>query len=304
MRWFLILMLYGSALGANAVTIVYDTTVYDTTVHNATATRADLAVGWGFSAVVDNQGHRVLFDTGNHPRAFQGNLEKLGIAKNSLEHVIISHEHPERDFMFKSHLPMGLIYFVHSLLPDPNTQANAVGLRADEIKGAAQVSAGVYSTGMISGLPEEQALIIDTPTGLVVLMACGHPGIGKMIEAAEKQRGRNSVRLLVGGLHLFEQSEAEIRQVIADLKRLHVEAVAPAYCTGDLATRLLREAYGGHVESAGAGRVIALAPSSSTRQSTPETCCTTGRNSAASRPSALHRGKPIISTAPFATAGQ
>lgn len=293
MPWLLIL-LCNAAFGANAVTIVYDTT----------AASADLATGWGFSAVVDYQGHRVLFDTGNNPKAFLGNLEKLGIAKTSIEHVIISHEHPERDSLVKRHLPMSLLYFLNSVMPDSGSQASAVGLHADAISGPTQISAGVFSTGMIAGFPDEQALVIDTPAGLVVLMACGHPGIGKMIEAAEKQRGRTSVHLLVGGLHLYEQSESEIRQVIADLKRLHVEAVAPAYCTGALATRLLREAYGGRVEAAGAGRVIALAASSSTRQPNRERCCTTARNSAASTPSGLHRDKPAISTAPSATAGQ
>lgn len=242
----------------------------------------------------------MLFDTGNNPPAFLGNLQKLGIAKGSIEHVVISHEHPERDTLVKRHLPTGLLYFLNSLLPD-KSQADAVGLHADAIKGPQQITPGIYSTGMIAGWPDEQALIIDTPSGLVILMACGHPGIAKMIEAAEKQRGRSSVRLLLGGLHLYEQSEGEIRQVIADLKRLHVEAVAPAYCTGALATRLLRDAYGAHVKEAGAGRVIELAASSSIRRSTRETCCTKAANSAASISSVPHPDKPAASTAPSVT---
>jgi 7,8-dihydropterin-6-yl-methyl-4-(beta-D-ribofuranosyl)aminobenzene 5'-phosphate synthase len=280
MRWLLTLFL-GVASAANTVTIVYD----------RTTTRADLTPGWGFSALVDYQGHRVLFDTGNNPPAFLGNLAKLSIAKNSLEHVVISHEHPERDSLVKRHLPVGLLYFLNSLVPDKG-QAEAVGLHADNIKSPTQIAPGIYSTGMISGFPDEQAMIIDTPSGLVILMACGHPGIAKMIEAAEQQRGRGSVRLLVGGLHLYEQPEADIRNVIADLKRLHVEAVAPAYCTGDLAVRLLREAYGAHIQEAGAGRVIELAASSSTHRSNPKMCCTTATNSAVSTPSGLHRDKP------------
>jgi 7,8-dihydropterin-6-yl-methyl-4-(beta-D-ribofuranosyl)aminobenzene 5'-phosphate synthase len=294
MRRGLLILCCHAVLAANTITILYDTST----------TRNDLAAGWGFSALVDYQGHRILFDTGNNPLGFLANLEKLGVAKGSIEHVIISHEHPERDSAIKRHLPTGLFYFLNSILPDPPAQASAVGLHSDVIKGPAQITPGVFSTGMISGWPDEQALIVDTPWGLVVLMACGHPGAGKMIEAAEKQRGRHSVRLLVGGLHLYQQSESEIRQVIADLQRLHVEAVAPAHCTGELASRLIREAYGAHTEAAGAGRIIALAPSSSTRRSTPETCCTTRRNSAASTPNALHRGKPAVSRALFATVGQ
>jgi 7,8-dihydropterin-6-yl-methyl-4-(beta-D-ribofuranosyl)aminobenzene 5'-phosphate synthase len=277
------------AFGANTITIIYD----------HTTTSPDLAAGWGFSALVDYQGHRVLFDTGNNPPAFLSNIEKLGVAKDSFEHVIISHEHPERDSLVKRHLPMSLLYLMNSLLPD-TSQAELVGLHADAIKGATQISPGIYSTGMIRGWPDEQALVIDTPAGLVVLMACGHPGIAKMIEAAEKQRGRAGVHLLVGGLHLYEQNEREINQVIADLKRLHVEGIAPAYCTGDLALKLLREAYGEHMQEAGAGRVIELAVSSSIRRSIPKTCCTTARNSAASISSGLHPGRRATWTGPFA----
>jgi len=276
---------------ANTITIVYD----------RTTASPDLASGWGFSALVDYQGHRVLLDTGNNPPAFLSNLEKLGISKSSIEHVIISHDHPERDSLVKRHLPMSLLYLMNSLMPD-TSQAELVGLHADAIKGATLISPGIYSTGMIRGWPDEQALVIDTPAGLVVLMACGHPGIAKMIEAAEKQRGRAEVHLLIGGLHLYDQNQREINQVIADLKRLHVEAIAPAYCTGDLATKLLREAYGEHMQEAGAGRVIELVASSSIRRSIPKTCCTTARNSAASISSGLHRDRSAASTALSAVA--
>jgi 7,8-dihydropterin-6-yl-methyl-4-(beta-D-ribofuranosyl)aminobenzene 5'-phosphate synthase len=285
----LLILLIGAASGANTITIVYD----------HTTTRPDLADGWGFSALVDYQGHRVLFDTGNNPQAFLSNLDKLGVAKDSIEHVIISHDHPERDSLVKRHLPMSLLYLMNSLLPD-TPQADLVGLHADSIKGAAEISPGVFSTGMLRGWPDEQALVIDTPAGLVVLMACGHPGIAKMIEAAEKQRGRASVHLLIGGLHLYEQNDREIRQVIADLKRLHMEAIAPAYCTGDRAVKLLREAYGEHFQEAGAGRVIELAASSSIRRPNLKPCCTTARNSEASISSGLHPGRPAASTGPFA----
>ena len=76
--------------------------------------------------------------------------------------------------------------------------------------------------------------------------------------AAEKQRGRNSIRLLIGGLHLYDQRESDIRPVIADLQRLHVESIIPTHCTGDLATRLIMQAFPGRYDNGGAGKKITL----------------------------------------------
>jgi aconitase A len=49
--------------------------------------------------------------------------------------------------------------------------------------------------------PKEQALVIETPAGLVVITGCAHPGIVQVAAAARVQRGQD-IDLLMGGFHL------------------------------------------------------------------------------------------------------
>jgi 7,8-dihydropterin-6-yl-methyl-4-(beta-D-ribofuranosyl)aminobenzene 5'-phosphate synthase len=249
MRIWPMIALCASALGATQqqVTIVYDNT----------AVRPDLKTDWGFSALVDFQGQRVLFDVGSKPEIFLANLKQLGIEKTSIQSTIISHEQASHTGGIYKVLPAGLIYFLDSF-SKRYPAADAVGLESRRSNAPVQLGPGIYSTGEIAGSPPEQALVIETSKGLVMLVSCAHPGIAKMVETVEKQRNTKSIRMIVGGLHMYEQSERQIRPVVAQLQKLNVQSVVLGHCTGDLAMRIFREAYGDRFATAGAGKKIPL----------------------------------------------
>jgi 7,8-dihydropterin-6-yl-methyl-4-(beta-D-ribofuranosyl)aminobenzene 5'-phosphate synthase len=250
MRIWPIVVLCASALAAtpdSQLTIVYDNT----------AARPDLKADWGFSALVDFHGQRVLFDVGSKPDIFLGNLKQLGIEKSSIQATIISHEQASHAGGIYKVLPAGLIYFLDSF-SKTHPQADAVGLESRRGNAPAQLGPGIYSTGEIAGSPPEQALVIETSKGLVMLVSCAHPGIAKMVETVEKQRNAKSIRMIVGGLHMYEQSEQQIRPVVAQLQKLNVQSVVLGHCTGDLAMRIFRETYGDRFATAGAGKWISL----------------------------------------------
>jgi 7,8-dihydropterin-6-yl-methyl-4-(beta-D-ribofuranosyl)aminobenzene 5'-phosphate synthase len=48
---------------------------------------------WGFSALVEADGRRVLFDTGLHPETVLQNARELGIDLSSVTDVVLSHHH-------------------------------------------------------------------------------------------------------------------------------------------------------------------------------------------------------------------
>src|SRR5271165_3389869 len=48
---------------------------------------------WGFAALVDADGHRILFDTGAHPDTVLRNLKALKLDISGIEEVILSHHH-------------------------------------------------------------------------------------------------------------------------------------------------------------------------------------------------------------------
>ena len=57
---------------------------------------ADAGIGeWGFAALVEVDGRRILFDTGAHPDTVLKNARELGIDLASIQEVILSHNHAD-----------------------------------------------------------------------------------------------------------------------------------------------------------------------------------------------------------------
>src|SRR4051794_6034637 len=70
---------------AGQITILYD----------AFGTDAAMKKDWGFSALVEISGKRILFDTGNDPDIFAANVKAKGIALTSIDFVVLSHRHSD-----------------------------------------------------------------------------------------------------------------------------------------------------------------------------------------------------------------
>src|SRR5215218_9804581 len=57
---------------------------------------ADAGIGeWGFAAIVEADGHRILFDTGAHPDTVLKNARELGVDLAGVKEVILSHNHSD-----------------------------------------------------------------------------------------------------------------------------------------------------------------------------------------------------------------
>ena len=86
---FLVMLLAGIGSVAGAaenparVTIIYD----------AFGKPSDLERGWGYSALIEYGGKRILFDTGGQYAVFAENVRKLKIDLKSLDFVVLSHRH-------------------------------------------------------------------------------------------------------------------------------------------------------------------------------------------------------------------
>ena len=230
-------------------------------VYDNTSARAGFVDDWGFAAVVTVGEQRILFDSGADPELFMRQLERLRIDPVTITHAVISHRHADHlggiyRLVLRNHDMK--VFFLDSFPEDAFNVAAAVNLFPERVTGPREIVPGVYTTGPIDGRIPEQALLVETSEGLVMLVGCGHPGVAKMVEAAERQRKTGSVRLLLGGFHMMRMSEEQIRAEIARLQELHVEKIAPAHCTGEKAKRLIRRAWKGNSVAAGAGRRIVL----------------------------------------------
>ena len=66
-----------------------------TILYDAFGDAKELTKDWGFSALVEHNGKRILFDTGNDATIFEHNVKALGIDLTKLDFVVISHRHAD-----------------------------------------------------------------------------------------------------------------------------------------------------------------------------------------------------------------
>jgi len=251
-----VVVLAGIALPAQgqAVRLTY---LYDNTVANA-ETKPD----WGFACLVEGRGRTVLFDTGAKPLVLQHNLQALRIDVPRVQALVISHDHGDHTLGAEglAALP-GLPVHVgeHFKLPPPFLAAiDRMGAKLVAGSIPRQVFPGFDLTAELvrSGI-YEQALLVDTPEGLVVVVGCAHPGIVAMLRHVADTKKR-PIHAVVGGFHLLQTPADEVKAIIAEFKRLGVGWAGPTHCTGDEAIRMFREAYGNRFIAGGAGTVVNL----------------------------------------------
>jgi 7,8-dihydropterin-6-yl-methyl-4-(beta-D-ribofuranosyl)aminobenzene 5'-phosphate synthase len=99
---------------------------------------------------------------------------------------------------------------------------------------------------------KEQALVIGTARGRVVITGCAHPGIVNVVHHAKEMAGEQ-IHLVLGGFHLGGASRGAIAGIVEDFQRLGVQRVAPCHCSGDDARRSFAETYGKDLIPAGVG---------------------------------------------------
>ncbi len=268
----------------NRVTILYD----------AFGGRRGLTRDWGFAALVEYGGKRILFDTGDNADIFERNVKALGVDLRRLDFVVISHRHsdhtaglryllhvnprvkiyaPREVWMFGGTLP-DTFFRRDSALPDSMRYfAGAppaplkVGTPWPEanfsfVDTLTEVAPGMAIVRTISTTPgtlelRELSLVIRTPEGLVVLVGCSHPGIETILEAT-RPWGEH-VHEVFGGLHLVAAPDTTIARLATALHdRWRIDRIAPGHCTGEPAFAALKRLFGDRYVYAGLGTVAAL----------------------------------------------
>jgi 7,8-dihydropterin-6-yl-methyl-4-(beta-D-ribofuranosyl)aminobenzene 5'-phosphate synthase len=231
-------------------------------VFNNVPFASELETAWGFAAVIEGLEQTLLFDTGSDGALLLANMERMRIDPGMIDGVFLSHAHGDHTGGLERLLrrnPSVSVYMPASFPRQFQRSTAEAGGRVVTILAATKLFERAYSTGPMGRATEEQALVLDTPKGLVIMTGCAHPGIVELVQAAKKQREKD-VRLLIGGFHLLHQSESRIRATIDALEALGVAQVAPSHCTGDRAIALFRKAWGKDFLDAGCGAVIELDP--------------------------------------------
>lgn len=229
------------------------TIVYDNNPH-----RVGLATGWGFSCLVQGMQKTVLFDTGGDGRLLLANMKKLGIGPREIDAVVISHLHGDHVEGLQTLLSVNrqITTYLPESFPEPfKEMVKKQGARMVTVQGPVKICADLFSIGELGKTPREQALVVRTRRGLVIVTGCAHPGIERVVRTAKERFGAD-VLLVLGGFHLTGSSRSEIAAVIAGLKKLGVRHVAPCHCTGGAARKLFKRAYGPGFVDLGVGKVV------------------------------------------------
>ena len=91
-------------------------------------------------------------------------------------------------------------------------------------------------------IPEDQALVLDTSKGLVIVVGCGHAGIVNTMEAARTILPDRPIHAVIGGFHLLNQSDEGVAWSGEKMREFGVENLIGAHCTGINAVDGLRAA--------------------------------------------------------------
>jgi len=213
---------------------------------------------WGFSALIQYRGKNILFDTGGKADVLLSNMKAMRVSPEAITDIFISHIHWDHTgglfgFLCKNHKVK--VYVPDSFSRAYRNEIKASGAECVGTKGFTKIAKDIYSSGAMGKEIKEQALIIDTPKGLVVITGCAHPGILNIIKKATRSLEQPLFAVL-GGFHLASKSAAEIKIIIAEFKRLGVTHVGPCHCTGEKAIQMFKLAFKENYIKMGVGRVL------------------------------------------------
>jgi 7,8-dihydropterin-6-yl-methyl-4-(beta-D-ribofuranosyl)aminobenzene 5'-phosphate synthase len=105
---------------------------------------------------------------------------------------------------------------------------------------------------------DDQALIVKTTVGLVVILGCAHRGMINTLYHARQLTGENKIYAVMGGSHLMDASEKRLWQTIAALRNLGVQRLGLCHCTDLRAISLLAQEFGEALFFSKAGTVIEI----------------------------------------------
>jgi len=249
---FLFLVSLVSSAGASDLylTVVYDNNPYD----------ERLETRWGFSCLVEGAEETIIFDLGGEGSVLLRNMEKLKIDPQSINIVVLSHIHGDHVgglSPFLEENPNVTVYMPRSFPESVKGDLKRTGAKLVQVRGPTKICKEVYSTGELGGWLKEQSLIVKTAKGLVVITGCAHPGI---VNISKKAKGmlETDIYLVIGGFHLGGMSSQRIGQIVNEMKGEGVKKVAPCHCSGDLARKLFKQAYGENFILAGVGKRIEI----------------------------------------------
>jgi 7,8-dihydropterin-6-yl-methyl-4-(beta-D-ribofuranosyl)aminobenzene 5'-phosphate synthase len=281
--------------GITGTSVATPTSPRITILYDAFGKNRKMKKDWGFAALVEVDGKRILFDTGDDADIFAQNVKAAGVDLRRLDFVVLSHRHgdhvsglayllqvnpavkiyaPKESFgVFGSSLSSEFYRKSEALSPEmryfdgnpPSVMKFGSawpGARFELIDKTTEVAPGLTLIALVSDAPgtkelKELSLAINTREGIVLVVGCSHPGIEAIVAEAAKINAR--IHFIAGGFHLVAAPDAVIEKVATALKETwKADWLAPGHCTGEPTFAALKRAFGDRYLYAGLGTVLEL----------------------------------------------
>lgn len=224
----------------------------------------------GLSYLIETGDYRILFDTGQG-LVLKHNANQLGISLQNLDAVVLSHGHYDHAGGLMALLDndsQTTKLFLHPSALEPKfsnrgdigspiqNQATLEKQFSELIwtDKPTEIAPGVYVTGTIPRvdpledtggnfwqdsqheqvdlLLDDQALFLDVPEGLVVVLGCAHAGVINTLNYITQLTGKEKVYAVIGGMHLLNASPERLQATAEALTKYEVQLVGANHCTG------------------------------------------------------------------------
>ncbi len=269
-----------------------------TILYDALGTTPALKIGWGYSALVEYGGRRLLFDTGGDLADFRDNAKSLGVDLSRLDFVVVSHRHGDHTPGLHQVLEVNPEVRIYAPVeqsqfdtPTVPTQLKMIQRRVDSAPDDMHYYNGNYPERIASGSPWPGAKFtqIREPTEVLpgfwifstVSDVSGTREMNEIAMAVKTPRGLvlmvgcshpgiekmleaatkldPNVYTVFGGFHLVSTPDADVTNMVGRFKdKWKLERVAAGHCTGEFAFSEFSRVFGGKFDHAVVGAVIAL----------------------------------------------
>jgi len=250
---------------------------------------------WGLSILAEYGDRKILLDTGSTD-LFADNLKKLGFDIADIDYGVLSHAHYDhangiprflddnskakfylrestaencyaKKFIFSRYIgiPKGVMKDYADrietvsgdyelcegvwLIPHKTPGLSAIGRRELMYR-------RIGHRWMADDFSHEQSLVLDTDKGLVILNSCSHGGTVNIINEVKATFPDKHVYALIGGFHLHNKPEDEIRSISREIEKTGIDEVYTGHCTKNRAYAIMKEELGEKVRQFKVGLVM------------------------------------------------
>ncbi len=269
-----------------------------TILYDAFGKPSALKRGWGYSALVEYGGRRILFDTGGNLDDFTFNLNALSVDLSRLDFVVLTHRHGDHTSGLHQVLKVNPTVRIYTPAeaanfdtPTPPALTNLIKRRVESAPEDMHYYDGKYPERLASGSPWPGAKFtqIRIPTEVapgfwLFSVQSDTPGTREMNEVSMAIKTPQGLVVMVGcshpgierilevaskidsriytvfgGFHLVDIADTEVSSMVTRFRdRWKLERAAAGHCTGEFAFSELNRIFGPRFDHAGVGAVIPL----------------------------------------------